>query len=113
MFMMLMCLFVFFTYAPSYMFHAVLVGNWLFTGIAMGFMVISAIVLNIWSKKILTKQSRIRGSDNDTEIRTRKRNKTAVGILNAISLIYVLCILPLSIFYVCLGILMINFEDYL
>ena len=100
------CVFVFFTYEPTYTSPTLYYTHWLFTGLAVGSMVILTIVLNAWSKRVLTKQSRFSTMENEVEMRMRKRNKTAVAILNIISLIYALCILPLCCYYLVIGVLM-------
>ena len=68
-------------------------------------MVVLVIILNSWSKKILTKQSLMCISQNEVEIRRRKRNRAAVAILNTISFIYAVCMLPLGVYYVLVGVL--------
>ena len=96
---------VFFIYEPAFTSSTFSAFTWSFTGISMTFMVISNLILNSWSKKILAKQSRMRISGNEVEMRRRKRNKTAVAILNIISFIYALCVLPLSIHFVLIAVL--------
>ena len=101
--MMLMSLFSFFTYEPTFTSRTLYNVNWLFTGFSMILMVSLVTLLNIWSKRVLTKQSNVFKTVNEVEARRKKRNKTAVAILNRISLIYAFCILPLSIYHVVLG----------
>ena len=54
------------------------------------------------------RQSQISTSEN--ELQQLKRNKTAVKILNIILLIYGICMLPLSIYYLLLGAIMFDYK---
>ena len=105
-------LFSFFTYEPIYAKHLFYCLLWILSGVLMTFMVILVTYLNILSKKVLTKESQTDSPlENAVERRRRKRNKTAVSILNVISLIYAICVLPLSFYYMVLGILMALYRD--
>ena len=62
-------------------------------------------VLNIWSTKVLSKQSKTLKITSDIEIRKGiKRNEKAVGILNLIVIVYVISILPSCVYLFVTGI---------
>lgn len=62
-------------------------------------------VLNIWSTKVLSKQSKTLKITIDIEIRKGiKRNEKAVGILNLIVIVYVISILPSCVYLFVTGI---------
>ena len=107
------CLLLFFTYEPTYTSTTLYAFSWSFLGISMTLIVVLVIFLNNWSKRILTKQSLGIISENETEKRGRKRNKTAVAILNIVSIIYAVCVLPFAIYLTILGVLTWMQEDFL
>ena len=102
---------VFFAYEPTQISKTLYAFSWTFIGTLITVMVILVVFLNGWSKNTLSRQSRVFDSQNEIEIRRRKLNKTAVAILNIISFIYVLCVLPLGIYYVIIGVLTWIHED--
>ena len=105
-FIISMSLFGFFTYDPDYASHTLYITHWLFLGLAIILVISISATLNIWSTKVLARQSSISSTLNDIEFRRGKRNKTAVTILNILTLLLVLCVMPLSIYYIVLGIFM-------
>ena len=105
------CLLYFFTYHPVFGSRFFYAFSWSFMGLSMMLTVAFVAILNCWSKKILTRQSSVGISQNEIEMRRRKRNKTAVAILNIISLIYAICLLPFAFFFVLAGLLSWMQED--
>uniref|UniRef100_A0A7M5WKR4 Uncharacterized protein n=1 Tax=Clytia hemisphaerica TaxID=252671 RepID=A0A7M5WKR4_9CNID len=82
--------------------------HWFLAGLITGLVVTLATILNIWSKRILGKRSRV--SSTDIEVQQHKRNKAAVKILNIILLIYAVCIMPFSIYMIILGVVMVEYK---
>ena len=98
----------FFAYEPIYSSQTLYSTHWLYTGLVIALFFTSATIFNIWSKRILDRQSHI--STSEIELHQQKRNEKAVKILNIILLIYAVCMLPLSIYLVVLGSVMFDFK---
>ena len=111
--MILVALFTFFTYKPQYTSHTLYIVNWLLTGSVVVIFVVLITYLNISSKRVLVKEAHLYDRvENGCWERRRKRNETAVAILNIITLIYAVCTLPLGIYILMMGILTLQYEDH-
>ena len=96
----------FFTNDPAFTSYAVYSFASMYAGINMLIQIFIIVTCNFWSRRALRKQTPINRSEhekNQIEEQKRKRNQKAVGILNTISIVYVLCTLPMSIHYILLG----------
>ena len=100
----------FFVYHPRYASYYLSCAYWLWVGLCSAIEVFLVLVFNIWSTKVLARQSFNHHEMNDVDQRRRKRNQKAVGILNMISLVYALCTFPVSLYYTVLGILLSTYD---
>ena len=84
----------------------------MYGGILVSVEILIIIVLNLWSKRVLTRQEPHPGGDEIKYIdeRRRKRNLKAVAILNAITLVYTLSVLPASLYAILLATLLLTYE---
>ena len=103
--------FTFFTYDPRYTSYSLYCSYWIYVGLVTTIEVLLIIILNSWSRRALTGKLSNPGNESDAEQRKRKRNQKAVGILNMISLVYTLCTLPFSLYYLLLGVLLITHQN--
>ena len=100
----------FFTYFPKYTSTGLYSFYWMFIGLFLTCEVSFINVLNLWSRRILSKVGgNVSGSEH---CQRRKRNLKAVSVLNKISMVYTCCTLPVGLYYISLSILLPNFKDY-
>ena len=103
----------FFTYEPTYSSKTLSRFSSVYAGVNVLIQILIIVTCNLWSRRALTKQKPANRSENEKnqiEEQKRKRNQKAAGILSAISVVYVLCTLPLSLFYILLGVLLMFYE---
>ena len=99
----------FFTYYPKYTSTGLYSFYWLYIGLILILEVSVINVLNLWSRRIL---SRVGGDVSGTEqCQRRKRNLKAVAVLNKISIVYTCCTLPVGLYYISLSILLLIYKD--
>ena len=112
---MLGSLLSYFTNDPAFTSYAIYSFASMYAGINIFIQILIIVTCNLWSRRTLMKQkpaNRSEDEKNHIEEQKRKRNKKAAGILSAISVVYVLCTLPLSVHYILLGfILLIHKKD--
>ena len=107
-FMLVSCTKQYFIYNPDYNTPALFATMLLYTGIEHLTAIVGTLYINSRSKIILNNQCTDDIlSDINKEI-TNKRNRTAVSILNRISLIYGVCGIQFCIFYISLAMLTLN-----
>lgn len=100
----------FLTYNPRYTSYTLYCCYWLYIGSLLSIEVLISIALNLWSKRVLTKQVQNDDHENETKKIKRKRNQKAVGILNFLSLVYTICTFPMGCYYIFLGALLLTYE---
>ena len=98
----------YFAYSPKYTTSTIYNSFSIMSSSVSLFKISSILALNFWSTKSLTGKS---NESSHAEERIRKRNQSAVSILNIISLVYLICVTPFVVFYIANAILFTTYKS--